>query len=249
MTGNKPFVIPAARSISELETLLDYTFTDTFLLEMALTHRSYAFETPGAPSTNNEKLEFLGDAVLAYVSAEYLYETFPHLSEGELTDVRAALVKSPTLAQFSRTIELGTFLRLGKGEEQTGGRDRETVIASAFEAVIGAILLDSSIATARTIIIRFLKDDAHRLIDLHHFKDDKSTLQEIVQSHISKAPTYVILTEDGPPHRKIYHVAVKIGEHVLGQGTGLSKRKAEQEAAHDALIHQDWQENGTLDHM
>jgi len=227
--------------LAPLESQLGYTFTDRTLLQLALTHRSYVAETPGVPPETNERMEFLGDAVLAYVTAEYLYRTYPHLNEGELTDLRAALVKAPTLADFARQIQLGSYLLLGKGTEANQGRERDTLLAAGFEAVLGAMILDSGIAVATVFILRCITDEAEKIVTSRRFKDDKSLFQGIVQARLSQTPVYVTVLEEGPSHLRHYEVEVRVGDFVAGRGSGTSKQRAEQEAAHDALAHDGWQ--------
>jgi len=225
---------------SVLEAAIGHTFAHRDLLQMALTHRSYVYETPGVPNITNERLEFLGDAILAYVTADYLYTTYPQLSEGDLTDVRAALVKAVTLAQFANAIDLGTHLRLGRGEERTGGRTRVPLLAAGFEALIGAMKLDGGLVVAETCILAHIVPEAERFVATRRYKDDKSVFQEIVQGQMGLTPIYVVVAEDGPSHQRTYRVEVHVGEHVAGNGEGTSKQRAEQAAAHDALSHDGW---------
>jgi ribonuclease-3 len=226
--------------IHALESALEYTFHDRQLLQLALTHRSYVFETPGVPNATNERLEFLGDAVLAYITADHLYRTYPQLTEGELTDVRAVLVKAPTLASFARQINLGPCLRMGKGEEMTGGRDRDPLLAAAFEALLGALVLDGGMHIATTFILKLIMPEAHETISNRRFKDDKSLLQELSQAQLGLTPSYAVVAESGPSHQRIYTIEVHIGSLVAGSGTGTSKQRAEQDAARDALSHDGW---------
>lgn len=229
--------------IATLETAIGYAFASRDLAQMAMTHRSYVYETPGAPNITNERLEFLGDAILAFVTAEYLYTTFPQLSEGDLSDVRAALVKAPTLAQFARKIDLGAHLRLGHGEELNDGRRRQPLLAAAFEALIGALHLDGGIAVAKAFILAHITPEAERFVATRRYKDDKSVFQELAQKRLAITPVYAVVTAEGPSHKRTYTVEVRVGETVAGRGIGTSKQRAEQAAAHDALSHDGWRSN------
>jgi ribonuclease III len=229
-----------AADCTALEATLGHTFADPNLLQMALTHRSYVYETPGAPNITNERLEFLGDAILAAVTAEYLYRTYPQMSEGELTAVRAALVKAPTLAEFARVIDLGAYLRLGHGEAITGGRDREPLLAAALEAVIGALHLDGGSGVAAAFILRHIIPAAEQFVTTRRYKDDKSIFQELVQRRLGATPVYVVVSTDGPSHQRTYAVEVRVKDVVAGRGAGTSKQRAEREAARDALSHEGW---------
>ncbi len=235
--------IPApddAADCAGLEAILGHTFADRDLLQTALTHRSYVYETPGVPNITNERLEFLGDAILAAVTAEYLYRTYPQMSEGELTAVRAALVKSPTLADFARDIDLGAYLRLGHGEAITGGRDREPLLAAALEAVIGALHLDGGSAVTSAFILRHIVPAAEQFVATRRYKDDKSVFQELAQRRLGVTPVYVVVATAGPSHQRTYSVEVRVKDVIVGRGTGTSKQRAEREAARDALAHEGW---------
>jgi ribonuclease-3 len=221
-----------------LEDILAIKFQDPTLLKLALTHRSYIYETPGVGQTSNERLEFLGDSILALVSADFLYRTFPHLSEGELTDVRAVLVRTETLATFAREINLGKFLLMGKGEQHSGGGQR--VLASAFEAVLGAIYLDQGLEAVQNFTLPRLNPLAHTIIEKRLFKDNKSRFQELAQAHTGITPSYRLVNQEGPSHNREFTVQVMLGEEVAGQGQGRNKQTAEQEAAHHALTSRGW---------
>lgn len=241
----------AMAAVAVLEAAVGVTFTDRALLRLALTHRSTVAETGGRrhqhpmPPATNERLEFLGDAVLAYVTADYLFRTFPQLSEGELTDVRAALVKAPTLAIFARAIGLGAHVIMGKGEEMTGGRDRDALLAATFEALLGALALDHGFDAAAAFVLRLIMPEARQIVATRNFKDDKSLFQELVQARLAQTPVYRIVSEEGPSHQRTYTVEVAVGELVAGQGTGPSKQRAEQNAARDALASDGWRREGT----
>jgi ribonuclease-3 len=224
----------------QAEQRLGVHFQERGLLLEALTHRSYIYETPAAGERYNERMEFLGDAVLAFLSAESLFRSYPALSEGELTDVRAALVKTPTLAGFARKLGLGAFLRLGKGEERMGGRERDPILAAAFEALLGAIYLDSGLEGARRFLLPMLEAEARQVVSQQQFKDDKSLFQELAQAELGLTPTYRVVKEEGPSHHRLFSVEVLLGEQVAGRGQGRNKQSAEQEAARLALEASGW---------
>jgi ribonuclease-3 len=226
---------------AELEATIGHIFASRELLQTALTHRSYVYETPGAPNVTNERLEFLGDAVLAAVTAEYLFRMFPQMGEGWLTDTRAALVKATSLAEFARAIHLGRYLRLGRGEEMNGGRERASLLADAFEALIGAMLLDAHLVKTRAMILRHIKPAVARIVAAGNVKDDKSRLQQLAQERLKITPTYHVIATEGPAHQRTFAVEVHIGDLIAGVGAGSSKREAEQAAAHDALSREGWQ--------
>ena len=222
-----------------LEETLGVHFQDSTLLHMALTHRSYIYETQGEGLSSNERLEFLGDSILAFVSTDFLYRTFPDLSEGELTDVRAILVKTETLANFAQDIQLGTFMLMGKGEQHSGGGKR--VLASTFEAVLGAIYLDQGITAVQQFLLHRLEPIAQHIVEKRLFKDSKSRFQELSQAHDSITPFYRLVSQEGPSHNREFTVEVMQGEIVAGRGHGRNKQTAEQEAAYDALLKRGWQ--------
>ncbi len=221
-----------------LEEVLGIHFRDPALLQLALTHRSYIYETHGEGQYSNERLEFLGDSILAFVSTDFLYRSFPDLSEGELTDVRAILVKMETLADFAREIQLSKFLLMGKGEQSSGGGKR--VLASAFEALLGAIYLDQGIAAVQAFLIHRLEPIARNIVKKRLFKDNKSLFQELAQAHESITPYYRLVSQQGPSHDREFTVEVMLGGEVAGKGQGRNKQTAEQEAAHAALIGRGW---------
>lgn len=222
----------------QLEEILEIHFKNHKLLKLALTHRSYIYETVGVGQSSNERLEFLGDSVLALISADFLYRTFPELTEGELTDVRAVLVRTETLANFAQEINLGKFLLMGKGEQNTGGGKR--VQASAFEAILGAIYLDQGLAAAQHFLIPRLEPLAHTIVAKRLFKDNKSLFQELAQAHDGITPAYRLVGHEGPSHNREFTVEVLLGEKVAGQGQGRNKQTAEQEAARNALESRGW---------
>ncbi|MCI8391651.1 MAG: ribonuclease III [Roseburia sp.] len=219
--------------LSELQDRIGYRFRQEGLLRQALTHSSYANEKHMKKYSDNEKLEFLGDAVLEVTSSEFLYHNYPKLSEGDLTKLRASLVCEPTLALCTEEIGLGEYLFLGKGEEQTGGRKRNSILSDALEAVIGAIYLDGGFEAAGVFVRRFI------LTDIEHkklFYDSKTILQEVVQGNFEEPLIYVLTGESGPDHAKHFSVEARIGERVIGAGSGPTKKAAEQEAAYRGLL-------------
>ena len=222
----------------ELEEVLKVHFQDGQLLQLALTHRSYIYETAGAGQSSNERMEFLGDSILALISADFLYRTFPQLTEGELTDVRAVLVRTETLANFAREMNLGTFLLMGKGEQHTGGGQR--VLASAFEAILGAIYLDQGLLAAQNFVVPKLAPIAHTIVEKRLFKDNKSRFQELAQAHDGITPAYRLVSQEGPSHNREFTVEVLLGDTVAGRGQGRNKQTAEQEAARGAMINRGW---------
>lgn len=221
-----------------LEEALGFHFQNPALLSLALTHRSFIYETPGEGQQSNERLEFLGDSILALISADFLYRTFPHLSEGELTDVRAVLVRTETLADFAHEIQLGNYMRMGKGERHGGGGKR--VLASAFEALLGAIYLDQGLEEVRQFLLRRLEPLAQRIVAKRLFKDNKSLFQELAQAHDGITPSYRLVSQQGPSHNREFTVEVLLGDQVAGRGHGRNKQTAEQEAAHAALANRGW---------
>ncbi|HIQ73983.1 MAG TPA: ribonuclease III [Candidatus Cottocaccamicrobium excrementipullorum] len=221
------------RELSGLETVIGYQFQNKGLLRHAMTHSSYANEHRWEKTRCNERLEFLGDAVLELVSSDFLFHKYKDLPEGDLTKTRASLVCEPALAFCAEEIQLGEYLLLGKGEEATGGRYRHSVVSDGLEALIGAIYLDGGFASAKEFIYRFILNDIeHKQL----FYDSKTILQEIVQSRFSEPLTYELLKEEGPDHNKSFQVCAKIGEREIGQGKGRTKKAAEQMAAYHGIL-------------
>ncbi|WP_343248712.1 ribonuclease III [Diplocloster hominis] len=217
----------------ELEERIGYHFQDALLLRQAMTHSSYSNEHRLNRLTNNERLEFLGDAVLEIITSEFLYRKFDTLPEGDLTKMRASIVCEQTLAFCTREIELGKYLLLGKGEDMTGGRERSSIVSDAMEALIGAIYLDGGFANAKEFIHRFIVTDIeHKQL----FFDSKTILQEMVQSNYTQSLSYELVAEEGPDHNKKFVVRAKIGEEVISEGSGRTKKAAEQEAAYLAIV-------------
>ena len=221
-----------SKDLKELEGKIGYKFDDFTLFTKAMIHSSYANEKHLPKYECNERLEFLGDAVLELVSSEFLFHNNPKLPEGELTKTRASMVCEPALAFCARDLDLGEYLLLGKGEDATGGRKRESVTSDAMEALIGAIYLDGGFANAKEFVLKYI------LTDIEHkqlFYDSKTILQEVVQGEHEKL-TYDLISENGPDHNKSFTVEARVGSRVLGEGTGRTKKAAEQEAAYKALL-------------
>lgn len=217
----------------EFEKRIGYQFQDKKLLFQALTHSSYANERHLGKNANNERLEFLGDAVLEVVSSDFLFHRYPERPEGELTTLRASMVCEPTLSFCTRELELGKYLLLGKGEDHTGGRKRASILSDALEAVIGAIYLDGGLANAKEFIHRFILNDIeHKRL----FFDSKTILQEVVQGNYSEELHYELVHEEGPDHDKKFVMEARIGDKAYGQGEGRNKKAAEQEAAYHTLL-------------
>ncbi len=215
----------------DLEHALDYSFADRELLQLALTHRSYAFEAGGLPT--NERLEFLGDAVLGVVVTDHIYHRWPDEAEGRLAKLRAASVNTQALASLGRQLDLGAAVRLGRGEEQSGGRDKASILADTLEAVFGAIYLDAGISGARDVILRLFADLLDELATRRVSLDYKTSLQELTAASFSTTPSYE-LTEEGPDHAKHFTARALVDDQELGTGEGRSKKEAEQEAAEAA---------------
>ena len=214
--------------MKDLEKNIGYTFKDKSLLKAAMTHSSYANENKGN-IPYNERLEFLGDAVLQLITSEKLFRESSHMAEGKMSKQRAALVCEDALAGYSAEIQLGQYLLLGKGEEASGGRNRPSILADAFEALIGAMFLDGGMDVAKKFVLRFV-DAAHLSL-----QDYKTLLQEIIQKNPGERLSYVVSGEHGPDHDKSFEVQVHLNSNVIGKGTGKSKKQAEQAAAKEAL--------------
>lgn len=224
-----------AEKQEELERLIDYSFKDKKLLKLALTHSSYGHEVmlhKNGPR-DNERLEFLGDAVLELVTSDYLYKLYDTIPEGRLSKMRASLVCEPTLAECARTIKLNEFLYLGKGEKQNKGDERDSIVSDAFEALIGAIYLDGGLEPASVFINRLVLNDIE---SKSLFYDAKTELQVMVQNLYQCCPVYEVISEEGPPHDKLYLVSCLINDVEYGRGSGNSKKNAQQHAAYNAII-------------
>jgi ribonuclease-3 len=221
-------------SLSEIQQRIGHRFRDPALLERSLTHTSYANENK-VPS-HNERMEFLGDSVLNLVVSEYLMNACPDSTEGDLSRLRAAVVSEPALAAVARDIGLGPFILLGRGEEQTGGRDKDSLLANSLEALIAAIYIDSGKEQAEAFILRFFEDGIKRTCTSGGSFDYKTRLQELCQDRLKQLPDYRIVSETGPDHQKQFEVEVSIKGQVFGRGLGKSKKEAEQRAAKEALL-------------
>lgn len=220
-------------TLDALEARIGYKFHNIALLKQAVTHSSFTNEQKINRAKHYERLEFLGDAVLELVSSEFLFREHPDMPEGELTKTRASMVCEPSLAFCAADLEIGKFLLLGKGEDSTGGRYRDSITSDVMEAIIGAIYLDGGMEEAKKFIYKFVLSD---LEDKQLFYDSKSTLQELMQGKIKKEFHYELLEESGPEHNKTFHVAVYMEEEVLSKGAGRTKKAAEQQAAYKALL-------------
>ncbi len=219
--------------IKEFQEKIGYKFKNEKLIIEALSHSSYANECK-KQRKNNERLEFLGDSVLSVIVSDYIFEHFKHLPEGELTKLRASLVCEQALFDFSKKIDLGKYIFLGKGEEITGGRERPSIVSDAFEAVIAAIYLDGGLKVASKYVLSFIPEDVkpHSVVS---FVDYKTALQEIIQKNPEEKVEYVLTDESGPDHDKKFTVNVMLNSNVIGTGIGKSKKSAEQNAAKEAL--------------
>lgn len=219
--------------LKELQQKIDYEFKDENLLFTALTHSSYANEHKLHKIHHNERLEFLGDAVLEVVSSDFLFKNFPDMAEGQMSKKRASLVCEPTLAYCARQIGLGKYLMLGKGEDMGGGRNRDSILSDALEAVIGSIYLDGGIENAgRFIMANVLNDIEHKAM----FQDSKTILQELLQKDHKDPITYEVVGMTGPEHNRMFEMQVKLGDKVIGRGSGRTKQAAGQEAAYHAIL-------------
>jgi len=222
-----------ARAAERIEADLDIMVSDRALLEQALTHRSYAFEAGGLP--HNERLEFLGDAVLGVIITDLIYRMLPDASEGRLAKIRAAAVNTHSLAEVARGLGVGAAVRLGRGEEQSGGRNKDSILADTMEALLGAVYLDQGIGAVVPIVRRLFDDLLCDIVTRRESLDYKTSLQELGAAVLSQVPTYE-LSEEGPDHEKRFTAAVALAGEVLGYGYGRSKKEAEQGAAQQAYV-------------
>ncbi len=220
-------------SFEDLQLRIKYRFHDAGLLERSLTHKSYANENK--VSSHNERMEFLGDSVLNLIISEYLIKTCPDSSEGELSRRRAAVVSEPALAAVARSVALGPHILLGRGEEQTGGRDKDSLLADSLEALIAAVYLDGEKAAAEALVLSLFEEFLRKTCSSGGTLDYKTQLQELCQEQLKQLPEYRIASESGPDHRKEFAIEVWVRGEVQGRGTGRSKKEAEQKAAHEAL--------------
>ncbi|MEW6525427.1 MAG: ribonuclease III [Spirochaetota bacterium] len=222
------------RKLQQLEKRLHFTFSNKSLLKRALTHRSYVNES-SIPVKDNERLEYLGDSVLGLVVNEYLFKSFENYPEGDLAKIKSAVVSEETLAKVANQMNLGDYLIMGRGEELTGGRYRQSILADALEAIIGAVYLDAGLTKSKKLVLRLLKKDIQRIDKLSYLRDPKTTLQEIVQKKYKSRPLYTVIHESGPDHSKMYTIKLTINDRDITIGTGSSKQKAESDAAKKAL--------------
>ncbi len=232
-------------SFAKFQDSIEIHFKDERLLHQVFVHRSYLNENPGFPLNHNERLEFLGDAVLELIVTEYLYQNYPN-PEGDLTNWRSALVKGQMLATIASELEMGQLLYLSKGEDKSGGKSRSLILANTFEALLGAIYLDQGYETAKTYISRFLLGRLPEILEKGLHVDPKSRLQEMAQEHRGVTPTYRVLSESGPDHAKQFEVGVFLRDELIGQGQGNSKQTAEQAAAFKAVENWDSLSNESL---
>jgi len=232
--NNKPSRMQA------LESRIEYKFRNSLLLAEAMTHPSLAYESQ-RPHFDNQRLEFLGDAVLQLVVTEALYRLFPDSPEGHLTKLRSRVVSKKALARFAILINLGEYVLLGKGEEATGGRKRLSTLADAFESLIGAVYLDAGLETARNMILRLFEKEIRNMVDSPEERNPKGELQEFLQAIEPIAPVYTIVGESGPDHRRVFQAEVRWQNRLLASGKGKSKKEAEARAAAEALRLRVWE--------
>lgn len=225
----------SSKDITRLEKRIGYTFKKKSLLEEALTHKSFAHEQPKDTKAFNERMEFLGDSVLGLVVSEYLFSTYPEYSESDLSKIKSYIVQEATLAETAKRLNIGAFLRLGKGEELTGGRKKPSLLADALEAILGAIYIDGGLKRAKEVIIKNLKDRINEVVTKDIIFDFKTRFQEITQARYGVLPRYVVHKEEGPEHRKVFEVKVFIRNKLYGSGRGKSKKIAAQKAAKAGL--------------
>ena len=227
-------------NFEEFETSIGISFKDKDLIKKAFTHRSYLNENKGLRLEHNERLEFLGDAVLELVVTDFLYKKFPEKNEGELTALRSALVKAETLATAAEVVGMNTYLLLSKGESRDVGRARQYILANTFESVVGAIYLDQGYEVSANFIAKQLFDQIDEIIENKKFIDSKSKFQEMAQEKTGLTPSYKLVKEVGPDHNKIFTVSVCVGDEEITEGDGKSKQEAEQKAAEKALEIKGW---------
>ena len=222
--------------LSELENRLGHFFKDRKVLLEALTHRSYYHENPDKAEAYNERLEFLGDSVLGFIIVEHLFKLDHNLSESVMAKTKSYVVKEAVLSEVAHSISLGKYLRLGKGEEHTGGRAKKSLLADAFEALLGAVYVDSGYESAKRIVMSLFRDKISPVIDSGEFHDQKTELQEKTQLLFSSIPEYRLIKQEGEEHRKVFTIEVYIGGGKFGEGVGKSKKEAETIAAKEALV-------------
>ena len=221
--------------LGDLQESIGLHFVNDILLHQALVHRSYLNENPDFGLPSNERLEFLGDALLDFIVGEYLYEEHPEMNEGQLTSLRASLINASTLARFARSMDLGQYVYLSHGEDERGGRERVGLLSDAFEALVAAIYLDAGLEATTDFVIKLVKPEADHIVKNGLQRDHKSRLQEWTQRELGTTPIYRTVTEQGPDHAKEFTVQVLVSGEISGRGWGRSKQAAEQEAAKEAL--------------
>jgi len=221
--------------IANLEKIVGHSFENRSILAHALVHSSYINENKLNPLENNERLEFLGDAVVELVTSEYIFTNFPDMTEGEMTKLRASVVCEATLSRCARELGFGAYLKMGKGELANNGRDRDSILCDIFEAIIGAVYMDGGYLPAKKFIISQLEADIHSMRGLTWISDCKTHLQEQLQKHSQEPIEYYVIKEEGPDHNKIFTVELAHSGKILGQGSGRNKKEAEQEAARHAI--------------
>ncbi|MBI4710091.1 MAG: ribonuclease III [Nitrospirae bacterium] len=224
-----------SENIQAIESSIEYAFKDKALIQEALVHKSFANENPSFTPSFNERLEFLGDSVLGLIVSDFLFTSYPEYSEAELSKMKAYAVQENTLAEIALQLDVGSCLLLGRGEEGTGGRQKPSLLANAFEAVLGAVYLDGGLKAARVFAIGLLKDKIKKLISEDLLFDFKTRFQEIVQEKFGILPKYTVHKESGPEHIKIFEVEVFVGKEKYGSGKGRTKKEAAQMAAEEGL--------------
>ena len=222
-------------NIKDIEQILGVTFSNKEYIQMALTHRSFLNEHKDENIGNNERLEFLGDAVLELIISDYLYKTYPEYPEGDLTSFRSATVRTESLAMASRELKVGQFLRMSKGEEDSGGADKDYLLANTYESILGAIYMDQGYEKAKEFVFKTLVPKIENVVENRSDIDSKTRIQEMIQSKFKVTPTYDVLKEEGPDHDKKFVVGIKINEKIIGEGEGSSKQKAEEDAATNGI--------------
>jgi ribonuclease III len=230
-----PLSFPSMNSYAAYQQKIGFTFQDVTFLQRALTHRSYLNEVPDHPFPHNERLEFLGDAIIDFIVGEYLFHQLPAMREGDLTLLRARLVSEDALAGFATRIELGQEVLMGRGEEVTGGRTRAALLADSFEALIAAMYLDQGMGAVMAWVQPLLVPVVAELVAQGSGKDARTILQEVMQGERGQTPRYIVVGQEGPDHERIFTTEVRVGDEVLGVGKGRSKQLAAQAAAQDAL--------------
>ncbi len=223
------------RGLRAFQAKIGVPFQDLALLDEALTHSSFTNESPETRERDNQRLEYLGDAILDFLVGEWLFVTYPEAQEGELTSLRALIVRTESLAELGRRLDIGRYLLMGRGEAATGGQERDANLCAAVEALIGAMYLDRGLEVTRAFVHAYLQERAEQSDLISAAKDAKSYLQEHVQSTLRETPQYQIISEEGPDHAKTFTAVVIVNQEVWGQGTGSSKQAAQQAAARAAL--------------